>query len=149
METYHLRTSEPERGSILPFGTFGLDSIYIPDKQIIYGITYNNLPTTKGTILNYSFPSDCEKAQKMIDGNDEGIRGDVISITDLKSEIFDKMISFCKRYDANGKGITLREPFDGSTECLIEILSGSLKENLGDKVKRFFQRPKLELQTKL
>jgi len=127
MRAYHIRTIEPSPYDIgLGLDTFDLDSIYIPEKKILIGIAhYEEHQSNKGTILHYSHLPYTDRAQKIVEGNRDGVRGDVIKELELDDEKI-KKISEKRRY--NKERVKFNQVFDGSTNKLVKILSGFMRK---------------------
>ena len=121
MRGYHLRTHEQSPFSFMGLSTYPLDSIYIPERQLVIGFapTASNL---RGEVLNQS--QHHMRAQAIVDGNKNGVRGDIIGVLDLDPLTVDLI--------AQGRSdtslIKLASEFDGSTNSTVEILCGELRK---------------------
>ena len=123
MKVYHIKTEEPDPYPMILCEFFTLNSIYCPDKRVLVG--FINQKPHRGTILNYTISIHYDGAQKIVDGNKEGVRGKVKETRDLYHETIEKIAKFGERF--HDSDIYITKPFDGSIDCLIEILSGELK----------------------
>jgi hypothetical protein len=119
MESYHIRTSEPDKHDPPGLESFTLDSIYVPDRKVLVGfIKWSDM---RGKILNYS-EIHHERAQAIVEGNKNGVEGDIISKIDLKNNTIDQIAS-----NVHESEIYTTREYDNSTDVLVGILSGELR----------------------
>ncbi len=126
MEAYHLKTSEPDSLDGAGLEYFDLYSIYIPEAKILVGYVANWL-SMDGRIVNYSNTS-LNRAQDIVDGSKNGVRGEVLFRMDLDHGVIDRIVS-----NSNKSEIKITEEYNCSTGQLIKILSGEL---ISEPVKR-------------
>ncbi len=140
MESYHIKPNEldPFCYNLERFERFNLNTIYIPDRRVLVG--FIDLKFPKGKIINYNSLVYINRAESILRRNRGDVKGEVIQKIDLKPEIVDQIAKFGERY--HNSEISITKPFDGSTERLIQIISGELRpkgvlgflDNLGEAV---------------
>lgn len=123
MKAYHIKTNEQND---LLFEKFNLDSIYIPKRNIL--LCFAKLKNMEGILKNYGGRSSryISQAEKIINGNKDGVKGEIICKRNLEEEVVEKINQIQETVPCppQGKKIGLVEEFDNSTDCLIRILSG-------------------------
>ena len=126
MKAYHLRTLEPEPGDHLGLETFNLDSIYIPEDSFLIGIGYDRTHPERKVVslLGYSEEVCLHRAQCIVDGNKEGVRGQVVSEISIDSDMIRKIRDNASKYIDHA--VHIPERFDSTTDGLIKILTGSM-----------------------
>lgn len=124
MRAYHIRTERQDPYD--PARTLILDSLYIPDRRIL--LRFKLLKDgEEGVIKNLEL--DLGRAQAIIAGNQNGIAGEVVGEADVSSRDISRMINnfaFCKHSTFEITG-----DYDGSTDCLVEMMSGKLRKKKG------------------
>jgi hypothetical protein len=133
MRAYHIRTERQDPYD--PARTLILDSLYIPDRRILLGFKLLK-DGEEGVIKNLEL--DLGRAQAITDGSQNGIAGEVVGEADLSMGDISRMInsfSFCK-----GSTFEMTGDYDGSTECLVAVLSGELRQRrFAERVLRKFR----------
>ncbi len=125
MKAYHIRTVEPDPYCPIGMDTFDLDSIYVPEKRILIGFAYyKEQMSNKGTILDYSNLYH-DRTQAIVEGNRDGVRGNVIKELDLDPITISKIVRNGKYHT---KRVKVSQIFDGSTDSLVSILSGHIRK---------------------
>ncbi len=121
-KAYHLRTNEPDSHDVMGgFERFDLDSIYIPERSILMGFV--KWPNREGKIISYA-AYHCTRADDIIDGNRNGVKGEVVSELELKAEQVNGIISNIRGPDKHEFEVKTTVDYNGSTEDLVKILSG-------------------------
>lgn len=150
MESYHLRTREPDRRDPVGIENFTLDSIFVPEKRILAGFLWKGLT---GKIINYSaykgkqfvekefwtteggiaipWAQDrimkvlnwvyLDRAQEIVNGKGL-VNGEVIAKIDLDCETVEKLEENLDKHPREYETI-IPEKFDYLTQSLIRILS--------------------------
>ncbi len=122
--SYHIRTNEPDKYDSLHLDYCIVDSIFVPSREILVGFLKQEY--LKGIILNYDQEQKYDisdyysRALDIVDGNRNGVRGEVISSISLKTTLVDKIENNTHEHE-----LELISPFNGETERLIEILTGA------------------------
>jgi|GEM_PF-5231812 len=133
MKAYHLKTRASDSHDALGVEQYELNSIYVPEKQVLAG--YILFGKNNGLIINYS-KIQHERAQCIVEGNKNDVRGDVISELDLSEDIVEKIFR-----TKNESEIKVTKQYDGSTDTLVGILSGEYhKRNLIEKISAYFRK---------
>lgn len=101
-----------------------LDAIYVPKRELIVGfIDWCDSGVFKGLIKPYHGSYYTRRAQSMIDGNRDGVQGEVVrKIFPQDSEI--EKIAEQARLGEREVGLTQR--FDNSTDMFVKILTGEM-----------------------
>ena len=143
MIAYHIHTNEPDPYDVMGgFERFDLNSIYVPEKNTLVGFINWGFP--RGKILDYSDLKYTNIAQAIVEGNKGDVEGEVKGTRDLYLETIKKIAEFGEYY--HDCEIHITKPFDGSTNCLVQILSGELRprgvllrilDKLGEAVRGF------------
>ena len=122
MKVYHIFTREPDESSLSGLDHYDLHSIYSP-QSVLVGFVKRHYKN--GLIVNYGQPY-AHRAQAIVDRK-KSVRGEVIAKVDLDPGAIVRIAQNHSRAEV----LTLRE-FDGSTDCLVKILTGELviKNNL-------------------
>lgn len=121
MKAYHIRTEGFDPYN--PRGTLIIDLLYVPEREILVGFSLLKYGR-EGVIKNRD--SELSRAQATVDGNQDGIEGEVVGEIDLNNRTISRIInsfSFCKESTFEMTG-----DYNGSTECLVAVLSGELRQ---------------------
>lgn len=117
MKAYHLKTNEPDPYDSIGFETFNLNSIYVPERSVLVGFIKHS--GMRGEIKPYNIHY-CSRAQDIVEGNRNGVLGEVASKLELTADQVDIIASH------QGSDVKTTIEYDSSTQALVGILTGEL-----------------------